>query len=169
MPTNDSIINPAANDQNTTQTSMMDLWQASIERARQKRTQVAGTAKDEQEARADLEQRIRNGQEQCPTCASRTYADDSDDGGVSFQSPRHIAASTSGAAVMSHEREHVTANDAKARREDRQVTGNTVALEYARCPQCGRTYVAGGVTKTTTRSLTAQNKPPRTGILDAEA
>lgn len=145
-----STVHAAANDDSTAKTNQMDLWRDSIQRAQQNRQTAAGTAKSEQEARTDLEQKIRNGQVQCPTCANRTYRDESSDGGVSFQAARHISSATAGVTVMNHEQEHVAAGASKGAQKGVD-SSSTVALEHATCPDCGRRHVAGGVTKTTTR------------------
>lgn len=145
-------VNSATNDDSTAKTNMMDMWKNSIQRTQQERTSATQIAKSEQEARVDLEQRVRNGQAQCQTCAQRAYQDQSNDGGVSFQAARHISASTAGVVVTSHEHEHVAACAADSSTESGGVVkSSTVGLEYGKCPECGRTYIKGGVTKTTTR------------------
>lgn len=88
---------------------------------------------------------------ECRTCANRTYQDRSNDSGVSFQTPTKISPSSAPAAVMSHEMEHVSREKANAERDDRQVLSQTVLLKFDICPECGRTYVAGGETRTVTR------------------
>jgi transposase-like protein len=145
-------IDPVGNDDNKSRVNMMELWNESIRRADVKKTTVTATAKDANEARAELEQRIRNGQEPCPTCAARTYKDESGDTSVSFQSPKHLSSATAGVAVMSHENEHVSHEAADAREQGGEVTHSSVSLQYDTCPTCGKTYVAGGLTKTTTRT-----------------
>lgn len=145
-------VDMTAGNESAARTSMMEMWNESMERARQSRQTTASVAKEESESKADLEQRIRSGQEQCPTCAARTYRDDSSDGGVSFQAPKHIAASGAGVTIMSHECEHVGGEGKKARDEGGQVISGTVMLERCKCPECGRTYYSGGVTKTVTRT-----------------
>lgn len=87
----------------------------------------------------------------CVTCASRVYQDGSDDPGVSFKTPQHVAPEASFSAVMSHEMEHVSREQSKAERESREVIAQSVTLHRAICPECGKQYVAGGVTRTTTR------------------
>lgn len=88
---------------------------------------------------------------ECQTCANRRYQDGSDDSSVSFQSPTKINPHTAAATVMSHEREHVVNERAYAEREDREVINQSVSIKYANCPECGKMYVAGGETRTTTR------------------
>ena len=43
---------------------------------------------------------------ECLTCDSRRYVDQSDDSGVSFQTPTHVSPEDSFAAVRAHEMEH---------------------------------------------------------------
>jgi hypothetical protein len=93
----------------------------------------------------------------CDTCASRKYVDKSDDPSVSFQTPTNISAAMSGVVVASHEREHVNNERSRARREDRQVIQQSVSLTYDTCPECGRRYVSGGVTRTTTIGKSESN------------
>ncbi|MCL2067176.1 MAG: hypothetical protein FWG99_06890 [Treponema sp.] len=92
------------------------------------------------------------GIEGCQTCKNRKYVDKSNDPSVSFQSPTHISPGQAASAVMSHEREHVTNEQARAEREDRRVISQTVSLSTSVCPECGRIYVSGGVTRTLTAS-----------------
>jgi ribosomal protein L32 len=88
--------------------------------------------------------------EECQTCKNRKYVDESSDPSVSYQSPQHISPGQSGAKVMAHEREHVSNEQAKAEREERRVISQYVALSTAVCPECGKVYVSGGVTRTVT-------------------
>ena len=90
----------------------------------------------------------------CGTCESRRYVDQSDDPSVSFQTPTHISPGASASAVMSHEREHVANEQARADREGREVISQTITLETSICPECKRTYVSGGTTRTTTANST---------------
>ena len=87
--------------------------------------------------------------ERCHTCESRKYVDRSDDSSVSFQTPTHISTNMSAAAVAGHEREHVSNEQSKARREGREIVNQTVTMTYDRCPECGKSYVSGGTTRTT--------------------
>lgn len=89
---------------------------------------------------------------ECQTCKERKYQDQSDDPGVSYQTPTNIAPEQAAAAVRGHEQEHVVREQAAAQREDRQVVSQTVTLHTAICPECGRVYVSGGTTRTATRS-----------------
>ncbi|MCL2226235.1 MAG: hypothetical protein FWB97_01200 [Oscillospiraceae bacterium] len=86
----------------------------------------------------------------CETCSTRRYVDDSDDASVSFQTPTTINASQSGVTVAAHEGEHVNNERENARREDRVVVHQSVTMTAACCPECGRMYFSGGVTRTKT-------------------
>ena len=87
---------------------------------------------------------------ECKTCAERKYQDGSDDPGVSFKTAAHIAPEQAAAKVRGHEMEHVTREQAKAEREDREVVSQHVNIHTAICPECGKVYVSGGTTTTTT-------------------
>jgi len=88
--------------------------------------------------------------EECQTCKNRKYVDESNDPSVSYQTPQNISPGQSASKVMAHEREHVTNEQAKAERENRRVVSQTVSLSTSICPECGRVYVSGGVTRTIT-------------------
>lgn len=88
---------------------------------------------------------------ECKTCAERKYQDGSDDPGVSFKTAAHISPDQAAAKVRSHEYEHVVREQAKAQREDREVVSQSVRLHTSICPECGRSYVSGGVTNTVTK------------------
>lgn len=90
--------------------------------------------------------------EKCQTCEQRKYQDGSNDMGVSFKTPTRIAPEAAGAMVRSHEQEHVTRERAKAEREDREVVSQSVTLHTDVCPECGKVYISGGTTQTTTMS-----------------
>lgn len=89
---------------------------------------------------------------ECQTCAERTYVDGSDDPGVSFKTPGKISPEASAAVVMSHELEHVGREQNKAASEGREVVSQSVTLHSSICPECGKAYIAGGETKTSTQN-----------------
>lgn len=93
---------------------------------------------------------------ECQTCEQRKYQDGSDDMGVSFKTPTRIAPERAGAMVRSHEQEHVSRERAKAEREDRRVVSQSVTLHTDICPECGKVYISGGTTQTTTASKPEQ-------------
>ena len=70
--------------------------------------------------------------------------------GVSFQTPTRIAPEQVASAVRGHEQEHVLREQAKAQREDRRVVSQGVTLHTDICPECGKTYISGGTTRTVT-------------------
>ncbi len=94
---------------------------------------------------------------ECKTCAERKYQDGSDDPGVSFKTAAHISPEQSAAKVRSHEYEHVVREQSKADRENKEVVSQTVTLHTNICPECGRSYVSGGVTNTVTKGKGEQN------------
>ena len=95
---------------------------------------------------------------ECKTCESRRYVDQSDDPSVSFQTPTHISPGASASMVMAHEREHVANEQARADREGNTVVSQTVTLQTAVCPECKRSYVSGGTTRTITMNEGGNNQ-----------
>ncbi len=91
---------------------------------------------------------FKSSPENCETCRERKYQDGSDEN-VSFKSATHISPQAAGAAVRAHEGEHVSNAYKKAAMEGGRVIHAGVAIHTAVCPECGRTYVSGGVTNTT--------------------
>lgn len=90
-----------------------------------------------------------NGSEECQTCKNRKYVDGSNEADVSFKTPTHISPENSAAMVMSHEQMHVSNARQKDAEEDAELVSASVRIRTAVCPECGTTYVAGGVTNTT--------------------
>lgn len=88
----------------------------------------------------------RDGRE-CQTCKNRRYQDGSDEM-VSFKSPQHISPENAAAAVRAHEQEHVSNAYKKAAQKDGKVISASVSIHMGVCPECGRTYVTGGTTRT---------------------
>ena len=91
---------------------------------------------------------------ECQTCESRKYQDGSDDMGVSFQTPTNIKPEQAASAVRGHEMEHVYREQAKAGREGRKVVSQNVTMHTEICPECGKSYVSGGTTRTVTKADT---------------
>lgn len=96
---------------------------------------------------------------ECQTCENRKYQDGSDDAGVSYQTPTHIAPEQAASAVLGHEMEHVVREQAKAEREGRKVISQSVTMHTAICPECGKPYVSGGTTRTTTAESSGVEMP----------
>lgn len=124
----------------------------------------------------ELEQRINNlrqrldklkdKQDECQTCKNRKYQDGSDDPGVSFKTAGKIAPEAAEATVRGHENEHVTRDRAEAEREGREVVSQNVRIKHAICPECGKDYVAGGVTETVTRKVQKTDSRFEVGLND---
>lgn len=89
---------------------------------------------------------------ECQTCKERKYQDGSNDPGVSFKTPTNIAPEAAASAVRGHEQEHVSREQSKAQQQGREVVSQSVTIHTAICPECGRVYVSGGTTRTTTRA-----------------
>ena len=98
---------------------------------------------------------------ECKTCKERKYQDGSNDPGVSFKTPTHIGPDQAASAVRGHELEHVVRERAKAQSEGRRVISQSVTMQTGICPECGRVYVAGGVTRTTTAADTNKQEQPK--------
>ena len=84
---------------------------------------------------------------ECETCSNRKYQDGSDEM-VSFKSAAHISPDSSATRVRAHEQEHVSNAYKKAAKGNGKVLAATVSLRSAICPECGRSYIAGGTTST---------------------
>lgn len=97
--------------------------------------------------------------EECQTCENRRYQDESNDEGVSFQTPTKLSKGEAAAAVKGHEMEHANRNKAKAEREGKEIVSQTVTIKTGICPECGEPYIAGGETRTTTRGKYDVGKP----------
>lgn len=89
---------------------------------------------------------------ECQTCKNRTYQDGSNDMGVSFKTPTKLSPEKAAYAVRAHESEHVARAWAQAQREDKEVVSQSVTYRTGVCPECGKTYLAGGTTQTVFRS-----------------
>lgn len=96
----------------------------------------------------DERQAKRLGKVECETCKERKYQDGSDEQ-VSFKNATRINPAAAEAKVRGHEQEHVANAYDKAEEKGGKVLRASVTLKYAICPECGRSYCAGGVTDTT--------------------
>ena len=124
----------------------------------------ASDEKENEEKAADIKRRFDSFE--CQTCKNRRYKDQSDDPGVSFQTASHIDPSAAYSAVRAHENEHVARNQTQAEQHGQKIAYQTVTIHRAICPECGRSYVSGGVTHTVTK---ADNSAKYTiGDLDLE-
>lgn len=96
-----------------------------------------------------------DGQE-CQTCKKRKYQDGSNEM-VSFKSPQHISPENAASAVRAHEQEHVSNAYKKAAMKDGKVISASVSIHTGVCPECGRTYVTGGTTRTQIKYFNEDN------------
>ena len=78
----------------------------------------------------------------------RKYQDGSDENNVSFKTAAHISPESAASKVRAHENEHVSNAYKKASQKNGEVLNASVAIHTGICPECGRTYVSGGVTNT---------------------
>ncbi len=97
--------------------------------------------------KATIKQMVRSGKIECETCANRKYQDGSDEM-VSFKSPAHISPESAASAVMAHEQEHVGNAYKEAANKNGEVVQASVRIKTSICPECGRSYVSGGETRT---------------------
>lgn len=84
---------------------------------------------------------------ECETCKNRKYQDGSDEM-VSFKTAQHMDPGEAATRVRAHEQEHVANAYDKAAQNNGKVLQASVAIHTAICPECGTTYVAGGLTTT---------------------
>lgn len=94
---------------------------------------------------------------ECETCKNRKYQDGSDEDNVSFKAAGHIDPSATAARVRGHEQEHVNNAYKKAAQGNGKVVACNVTLKSAICPECGRSYVAGGTTATQIKYYNEKN------------
>lgn len=93
----------------------------------------------------------------CQTCANRKYQDGSNEHDVSFKNASKVAPEAAASAVRSHEQQHVKNAYEKADQNNGKVVSATVAIHTSVCPECGKTYVSGGTTKTTIKYSEVEN------------
>lgn len=98
----------------------------------------------------------RQSREECRTCKSRKYQDGSDEM-VSFKSASHVAPEAAASAVRSHEQEHVSNAYKDASLNNGKVISANVSIHTSICPECGRSYVAGGTTQTQIKYYNEEN------------
>ena len=84
---------------------------------------------------------------ECQTCKERKYVDGSNEN-VSFKAATHVSPDVAPSAVRAHEGEHVANAYDKATQGNGKVLSASVSIHTSICPECGRSYVSGGTTKT---------------------
>lgn len=109
--------------------------------------QLVRTGHESELSAAQVRGLKRSGAVECATCAGRMYKDGSDEM-VSFKAAAHISPEASAARVKAHEQEHVSNAYKDAGQNNGKVIRASVSLKTAICPECGRSYTAGGVTNT---------------------
>ena len=87
-------------------------------------------------------------QKECQTRKNRKIVDGSDDANVSFKSAAQVSPQAASSAVRAHEWMHVSNAYSKASEENGRVISASVQIHTSICPECGRSYVSGGVTNT---------------------
>jgi deoxycytidylate deaminase len=70
---------------------------------------------------------------------------------------------------MAHEQEHVTNAIAEGSQDNKELVSATVSLKTAVCPECGRTYIAGGTTRTVMRTYNDDPYSQNQKAYEAEA
>ena len=95
--------------------------------------------------------------EECQTCKNRKYQDGSNEADVSFKNATHVSPNAAGAAVRAHEGQHVSNAYNKAATDNGKVVSASVSIHMDICPECGRTYVSGGVTRTQIKYYNEEN------------
>ena len=93
---------------------------------------------------------------ECETCKNRKYQDGSDEM-VSFKTAQHIDLSAAASRVRSHEQEHVSNAYKDAAQNNGKVLQASVSIKTAVCPECGRSYVSGGITTTQIKYFSEEN------------
>jgi NMD protein affecting ribosome stability and mRNA decay len=77
---------------------------------------------------------------------------------VSFKSAAHISPESSASTVRAHEQEHVSNAFSSASQDGGEVVSVSVSMHTAICPECGRSYMSGGTTKTQIKYVNEDNK-----------
>ncbi|WP_026506463.1 hypothetical protein [Butyrivibrio sp. MC2013] len=98
----------------------------------------------------------RSSPAECETCSNRKYQDGSDEN-VSFKTAQKMSPSVAAVRVRAHEQEHVSNAYDKAKENGGEVIRASVQIHTAVCPECGRTYVSGGVTNSQIKYTKEEN------------
>lgn len=115
---------------------------------RNEQIQLVRTGHENELSAAQVRGLKRSGAVECATCASRQYQDGSDEQ-VSFKSAAHVSPQASLSRVKAHEQEHVSNAYKDAKQNNGRVINASVSIKMAVCPECGRSYTSGGLTRTT--------------------
>lgn len=94
----------------------------------------------------------------CQACENRKYQDGSNEHDVSFKNATKVAPEAAASAVRSHEQMHVNNAYQKAEKaENAKVISASVTIHTSICPECGKTYVSGGTTRTQIKYSNEEN------------
>jgi len=105
---------------------------------------------------------------ECITCANRKYQDGSTDTGVSFKNAAHISPENAFAVVSAHEQEHVHEAKSRTNQEGGKLISASVRIFVSTCPECGRTYVSGGETRTVESYSKSDHNHPATAVYNTQ-
>ncbi len=105
---------------------------------------------------------------ECSTCANRKYQDQSTDAGVSFKNAAHISPDNAFSVVSAHEQEHVQEAKSRTNQEGSELISASVRIFVSTCPECGRTYVSGGETRTVESHSKSEHNHPSTARYNTE-
>lgn len=94
---------------------------------------------------------------ECQTCENRKYQDGSDEHDVSFKNATKVSPEAAASAVRSHEQMHVKNAYQKAEEDNGKVISASVSIHTSVCPECGKTYVSGGTTRTQIKYTNEEN------------
>lgn len=119
--------------------------------------QMAGNIKTEELA-TDKKVDKTDPNYKCETCENRKYQDGSNEQDVSFKNATKVAPEAAASAVRSHEQMHVNNAFQKAEKaENAKVISASVTIHTSICPECGKTYVSGGTTRTQIKYSNEEN------------
>lgn len=94
----------------------------------------------------------------CETCENRKYQDGSDEHDVSFKNATKVSPEAAASAVRSHEQMHVSnAYQEEKQNKNAKVVSASVTIHTSVCPECGKTYVSGGTTRTQMKYSNEEN------------
>lgn len=113
--------------------------------------------KDESGKKGAVDADDRSKTKECQTCKNRKYVDGSNEANVSFKNAAHVSPEAASSAVRAHEGQHVSNAYNKAATQNGEVVSASVRVQTSVCPECGRSYVSGGVTDTQIRYYNESN------------
>ena len=105
----------------------------------------------------------------CETCENRKYQDGSNEHDVSFKNATKVAPEAAASAVRSHEQMHVkNAYQEEQQNKNAKVVSANVMIHTSICPECGKSYVSGGTTRTQIKYTNEEN-PYQKNLKDIQA